>query len=64
MTSSPHADRSAGSASDKVDLDELLRGVEPYTGGDEFAIPGYFETDQEQAEFVAWYRAVREKELA
>lgn len=55
MTSSPHADRSAGMASDKADLDELLRGVEPYTGGDGFAIPGFFETDQEQGEFVAWW---------
>ena len=64
MTSSPHADRPAVPSSDKVDLEELLRGVEPYTGGDEFAIPGFFETDQEHAEFVAWYRAERAKELA
>lgn len=61
MTSSPHADRPVVPASDKVDLDELLKGVEPYSGGDEFAIPGFFATDQEQAEFVAWYRAEREK---
>ena len=64
MTSSSHADRPAEPASDKVDLDELLKDVKPYSGGDEFAIPGFFETDQEQAEFVAWYRAEREKELA
>lgn len=64
MTSSPHADRPAELASDKADLVQLLRGVEPYTGADEFAIPGFFETDQEHAEFVAWYRAEREKELA
>ena len=64
MTNSPRAERPAELASDKVDLDELLRGVEPYTGGDEFAIPGFFETDEEQAEFVSWYRAEREKELA
>lgn len=66
MTSSPHA------ASDKVDLDELLRDVKPYSGGDELAIPGFYrppgpaarqyvETDQEHAEFVAWYRAGRER---
>ncbi len=54
MTSSPHA------ASDKVDLGELLKDVKPYSG-DELAIPGFFETDQEHAEFVAWYRAGREK---
>ena len=58
MTSSAHA------ASDKVDLAELLKDVTPYSGGDEHSIPGFFETDQEHAEFVAWYRAGREKSLA
>ena len=64
MTSNPHAEPPAEWASDKVDLDELLKDVKPYSGGDELAIPGFFETAQEHAEFVAWYRAEREKELA
>lgn len=59
MTSNPHADPPAEWASDKIDLDDLLKGVKPYSGGDELAIPDFFETDQEHAEFVAWYRAVR-----
>lgn len=64
MTNNPHADESIRTASDKIDLDELLEGVKPYTGGDEFGIPGFFETDEEQAAFIARYRAEREKELA
>lgn len=44
MTSNPHADPPTGRASDKVDLDVLLRDVKPYSGGNEFAIPGFFET--------------------
>jgi len=64
MTSNPHADPPTGRGSDKVDLDVLLKDVKPYSGGNEFAIPCFFETDQEHAEFVAWYRAEREKELA
>jgi hypothetical protein len=59
MTNSEHADPSVGSASDKVDLDELLKDVKPYTGGDELAIPRFFATDHEHAEFIAWYRAER-----
>ena len=64
MTSNPHADPATGRASDKVDLDVLLKDVKPYWGGNEFAIPCFFETDQEHAEFVAWYRAEREKDRA
>lgn len=58
MTSSPHP------AGDKIDLDEHLKDVKPNSGGDELAIPGFVETDQEYAEFVAWYRAERERQLA
>lgn len=63
VMSSPHAEQPAEWPSDKVDLDELVKDVAPYTGGAEYGIPGFFETDQEHDEFVAWYRAEREKEL-
>jgi len=64
MTSNPHSDRPAEWVSDKTDLDELLKNVKPYTGGDELAIPDFFASDEEHEEFLAWYRAEREKELA
>lgn len=64
MTASAHPEQSADRNSDKLDLDELLKDVEPYAGGVEYAIPGFFETDQEHDEFVDWYRAEREKESA
>jgi len=59
MTNSEHAGSSAGSTSDNVDLDELLKDVKSYSGGDELAIPGFFESDHDHAEFIAWYRAER-----
>ena len=64
MTSSSHVDPPAEWVSDKIDLDELLKDVKPYSGGDELAIPGFFETYREHEEFVAWCRAERDKELA
>lgn len=49
--------------SDKQDLTELVKGVKPYTGGDDYTIPGFFASDAEQKEFVAWVRSERDKEL-
>lgn len=40
-----------------------MKDVKPYTGGDEYAIPDFFASDDEQQEFVAWVRAERDKEL-
>lgn len=63
MTLNPQSDLPAEWISDKQDLAELVKGVKPYTGGDEYAIPDFFASDEEQQEFVAWVRAERDKEL-
>lgn len=63
MTVNPKSDLPAEWVSDKQDLDELVKGVMPYTGGDEYAISDFFTSDEEQQEFVAWVRAERDKEL-
>lgn len=64
MTSNPNADLPTEWVSDKLDLDELVKDVKPYSGGDEYAAPDVFESEEEHQEFLAWYRAEREKELA
>lgn len=63
VTVNPKSALPAEWVSDKQDLDELVKGVKPYTGGDEYAISDFFTTDEEQQEFVAWVRAERDKEL-
>lgn len=63
MTVKPHSDLLTEWVSDKEDLAELVRDVRPYSGGDEYTAPGFFASDEEQQEFVAWVRAERDKEL-
>lgn len=62
MTVNPQSALPIEWVSDKQDLAELVKGVKPYTGGDEYAIPDFFDSNKEQAEFVAWIRAERNKE--
>jgi len=64
MTSNPHSDLPVDWVSDKVDLDELFKDAEPIGDGIDWACPTFFESDEEQREFVAWYRAERQKEIA
>ncbi|MBM7518307.1 hypothetical protein [Nocardioides nitrophenolicus] len=64
MTTSPQSDLPPEWISDKEDLADLVKGVKPYSGGDEYAIPDFFASDAEQAEFVAWVRDEREKDIA
>lgn len=64
MTVDPRSDLPAEWVSDKQDLDELFKDAKPYGDGGEWAIPGFFESDDEQQEFVRWYRAERQKDLA
>lgn len=47
--------------SDKQDLDELMKDAKPFGNGGAWSIPGFFESDAEQAEFVAWVRAERNR---
>jgi len=63
MTVNPKSDLPAEWVSDKQDLAELVKAVRPYSGGEEYAIPDFFASDQEQQEFVAWVRTERDKEL-
>lgn len=64
MTTSPHSNLPPESVSDKVDLDELFKDAEPYGHGSDWEIPGFFATEAEHQEFLAWYRAERQKDLA
>jgi hypothetical protein len=65
MTSSnPQSGLPAEWVSDKIDLDDLFKDAKPYGNGEDWAIPGFFESDEEQQEFVRWYRAERQKSLA
>ena len=63
MTVNPRSGLPAEWASDKQDLAELVKGVKPYTGGDEYAVPDLFASDEERHEFVAWVRTERDKEV-
>jgi len=64
MTVNPQSGLPAEWVSDKQDLAELVKDVKPYSGGEEYVIPDFFASDEEQQEFVAWVRAERDKELA
>jgi hypothetical protein len=65
MTSShSRSDLPSDWVSDKIDLDELFKDAKPYGNGEQWAIPGFFKSDEEQQEFVRWYRAERQKSLA
>lgn len=62
MNVDPQPDLPVAWVSDKQDLSQLVKGVRPYTGGDEYSISDFFATDEEQQEFVEWVRAERDKE--
>lgn len=64
MTSNPHSDLPVEWVSDKIDLDELFMDAKPIGGASDWACPVFFESDEEQREFVAWYRAERRKDIA
>lgn len=64
MTSNPQSDQPAEWVSDKIDLDELFKDAKPIGDGSDWAIPEFFGSDEEHQEFLAWYRAERQKELA
>lgn len=64
MTVNPQPRSASEWVTDREDLAELVKNVKPYTGGDEYTIPGFFASDEEQHEIVAWVRADRDKELA
>jgi hypothetical protein len=64
MSSHPQPDLPPAWVSDKIDLDDLFKDAKPYGSGEQWAIPDFFESDEEQQEFVRWYRAERQKSLA
>lgn len=64
MTSTPHSDLPVEWVSDKIDLDELFKDSKPIGDGSEWVCPSFFESDEEQREFLAWYRAERQKDFA
>ena len=64
MSSHPQPDLPSEWVSDKIDLDELFKDAKPCGNGEQWAIPDFFESDEEQQEFVRWYRAERQKSLA
>lgn len=64
MTVNPQTGMPADWVSDRQDLDEIFKNAKTYDNGEDWAIPGFFETDAEQEEFVAWVRVERNKEIA
>lgn len=64
MTTNPHSGLPPESVSDKIDLDELFKDAKPYGDGSDWEIPGFFTTEAEHQEFLAWYRAERQRDLA
>ena len=50
--------------SDKVDLDELFRDAKPVGDVGDWAIPGFFASDEEFDEFQLWLRAERAAGMA
>jgi hypothetical protein len=64
MTSDAQSELPPEWVSDKEDLDALFKDAKPIGDGSDWACPAFFETEEEQAEFVAWYRAERQRELA
>lgn len=64
MASDPQTDLPPAWVSDKFDLDALFTGAGPVGDGSDWACPALFESEKEQAEFLAWYRAERQKALA
>ncbi|MGH3498007.1 MAG: hypothetical protein ACRDP1_11160 [Nocardioidaceae bacterium] len=42
----------------------LFKDAKPIGDGSDWACPALFESEKEQAEFLAWYRVERQNELA
>lgn len=61
MTHQPHPDPPAEWVSDKIDLDELFKDARPIGDGSDWAIPGFFESDEEFEEFQQWLRDERSR---
>ena len=64
MTSDPQSELPPERVSDKEDLDALFKDAKPIGDGSGWACPAFFESDEEPAEFVSWYRGQRQRELA
>jgi len=64
MTSDPQSELPPEWVGDKEDLDALFKDAKPIGDDSDWASAAFFESDEEQAEFVAWYRAERQRELA
>lgn len=61
MTNHPHPDLPVEWVSDKIDLDELFKDAKPIGDGSDWAIPGFFESDEEFEEFQQWLREERSR---
>lgn len=61
MTNQPHPDLPVEWVSDKIDLDELFKDAKPIGDGSDWAIPGFFESDEEFEEFQQWLREERSR---
>ena len=59
MVTNPQPDLSQEWVSDKVDLDELFSDVKPIGDGEDWALPGFFASDEEAAQFQAWLKTER-----
>jgi hypothetical protein len=64
MTSDPRSELPPEWVSDKEDLDALFKDAKPIGDGSDWASQDFFESDEDQAEFVESYRAERHNELA
>ena len=59
MATNPERGVLPGWVSDKVDLDELFCDAEPIGDGRDWALPGFFSSDEEFERFQTWLRAER-----
>ena len=63
MTSDPQYRCHLNRVGDKEDLDALFKDAKPIGDGSGWACPAFFESDEEPAEFVSWYRGQRQGRL-
>lgn len=61
MTHQPHPDLPVEWVSDKINLDELFKDARPIGDGSDWAIPGFFESDEEFEKFQQWLRDERSR---
>jgi len=61
ITNHPHPDLPVEWVSDKIDLDELFKDAKPIGDGSDWAIPGFFQSDEEFEEFQRWLREERSR---